>query len=380
MAVAPEEVLKTLMKMRAADPDYNRGEVLGSMTVKPLECLVKAYEIFVDTNINDPTLFAMAYRLERESIEWLSRLFHGGGHGLLTYGGTESNLTALYVLREVTGGEVVVAPTTVHISVKKACKTLKLKLIEVPVNEDHELNVRAFCEAIERHRRRLAGAVLTVGTTDLGLIEPVEMVVRACGDDYPIHVDAAYGGIMAQVLREENPRIPTFDFSLPNVYSLAVDLHKLVAPSPCGALLLRDKALEDLLRFEAPYMPAGFQRSLLGTRCGGIAAVAWASIKLFGLDGFKQLAQDLLRRAKYLSKRLREVGLEVLREPELPIVAFKVPSRDNVLKRLWELRLFVYPSSIPDALRVVVGPHVSFKALDNLVDALTKILTELRGL
>ena len=127
MGLDVENIIRVLYELRSKDPSYD--EILGAMITKPPDYLVKAYEVFIDTNINDPWLFKTAYSLGREAVDWFSRLFHGKGPGVLTYGGSESNLTALYILREVRRGRYVVAPKTAHISIKKACRVLGLQLI-----------------------------------------------------------------------------------------------------------------------------------------------------------------------------------------------------------------------------------------------------------
>jgi tyrosine decarboxylase/aspartate 1-decarboxylase len=371
-------IVEVLRKLRGRDPSYSRGEVLGSMTVEPPDYLLEAFKVFANTNLNDPELFRVARSLEEESVRWLSELLYGRGYGFLTYGGTESNITALYILRELTGGDVVVAPRSAHYSIRKACRILRLSLVEVGLREDYYPDLDAMCEAIRRYRGRLAGVVLTAGTTELGVVEPVDELAERCGGvDYAVHVDAAYGGLLAQVLRESGLRLPVFDFRVETVYTVSVDLHKLVAPVPCGALLLRSRELEDIVTFEAPYMPSGRQRTLLGTRSGGVAAVAWAVSRTLGTDGLRSLALDLVTRARYLSRRLREVGVEVVREPELPLVAFRVPDRDRVRRFLWSRGLYVYPLSIPGALRVVVGPHVTYEVIDRLVNTLEEALKTL---
>lgn len=372
-------VIEVLRKLRSEDPSYSKGEVLGSMTIDPPEYLLEAFKVFANTNLNDPKLFQVARSLEEESVRWLSKLLYGEGYGFLTYGGTESNITALYVLRELTGGDVVVAPRSAHYSIRKACKILRLSLVEVGLREDYYPDLDSMCEAIRRYRDRLAGVVLTAGTTELGVVEPVDELAERCRDvEYAVHVDAAYGGLLAQVLRESGLKLPIFDFRVEVVYTVSVDLHKLVAPVPCGALLLRSRELEELVTFEAPYMPSGKQRTLLGTRSGGVAAVAWAVSQALGVEGLRKLARDLVARARYLSRRLREVGAEVVREPELPLVAFKVPDRDRVMRFLWSRRLYVYPLSIPGALRVVVGPHVTYEVIDHLVSTLEEALKNSR--
>lgn len=372
-----EELLEFLRRLRSEDPSYVGGEVLGSMSTEPPKYLLEAYNIFVNTNLNDPVLFRNTYRLELECVEWLSKLMYGSGYGLLTYGGTESNLTALYILREFSGGDTVIAPKTVHVSIRKACKVLKLNFVEVGVGEDYIPDVDELCNTIRRYEGRIACVVMTAGTTDLGIVEPVDKLVSTCGDaDYVVHVDAAYGGLITQFISDLDPNIPVYDFRLSKVYTITVDLHKVFTPIPCSALLLRSKELEDFITFEAPYMPLGKQRSLLGTRTGGIAATAWLAIKSLGYEGFKQLVHDLVRRADYLSSRLADLGVEVLRRHKLPIVAFRVGNARDVMRRLWDLRMYVYPTSIPNTLRVVVGPHITYEVIDRFVGVLANMLNK----
>ncbi len=368
-------MIESLRRLRSEDPSYSEGEVLGSMTVDPPEYLLEAFKIFANTNLNDPEMFRVTRSLEVESVRWLSKLFYGYGHGFLTYGGTESNITALYILRELTGGEIVIAPKSAHFSIRKACKILRLHLVEVGLGSDYYPDLSTMCELIKKYRDRLVAVVLTAGTTELGIVEPVDELVETCSDvDYVVHVDAAYGGLLAQVLRDGDVRYPVFDFRVDKVYTLSVDLHKLVAPAPCGAILLRSGELEELATFDAPYMPSGKQRTLLGTRSGGVAAVAWAVTQVLGVEGLKELARELRARALYLSRRLREIGVDVIREPELPIVTFKVPNRDRIIKALWSRKLYIYPTSIPGALRVVVGSHVTYEVADRLVNSLRELL------
>ena len=375
----PEDVLRVLKEFRDMEPSYVKGEVLGSMTTEPPWFAVEAFKMFINTNLNDTVLFRGTYSLERECIREISKLFSGSGYGFLTYGGTESNITALYVLRELRGGSVVVAPKTVHSSIRKACKILKLRLIEVEVGRDFNPLLKDMCGLIKRYGDEVVAVVMTAGTTDVGNIDPIAEFCEVCGDaEVPIHVDAAYGGLIAPFLRKHGYRIPKFDFSLRNVYSITVDLHKLITPIPASALLLRSRELEEIATFEAPYMPLGRQRTLLGTRTGGIAASAWAVLKVLGFEGIEKLALDLMERAKYLVKKLHELNLSVIKEPVLPLVAFEVPKRERVIEELWRRRLFVYPSAIPNVVRVVVGPHITYEHIDRFVSVLAQVINSVK--
>ncbi|MCD6428712.1 MAG: tyrosine decarboxylase MfnA [Desulfurococcales archaeon] len=375
----PEDVLRALKEFREMEPSYVRGEVLGSMTTEPPWFAVEAFKIFINTNLNDTELFSGTYSLERDCVRELSRLFGGVGFGFLTYGGTESNITALYILRELRGGSVVVAPKTAHSSIRKACRILRLKLIEVGVGEDFNPLLKDMCELVRRYGDEVTAVVMTAGTTDVGNVDPVDEFCDVCKDaEVPIHVDAAYGGLVAPFLRKHGYRIPQFDFSLRNVYTITVDLHKLIAPIPCSALLLRSRELEELATFESPYMPLGKQRTLLGTRTGGIAASAWAVLKVLGFEGIEKLALELMERTRYLVEKLRELNLSVVKEPVLPLVAFEVPRRERVIEELWRRRLFVYPSAIPNVVRVVVGSHITYEHINRFVGALSQVISSVK--
>ncbi len=232
-----------------------------------------------------------------------------------------------------------------------------------------------MCRVIRWYKDRIVAVVFTAGTTDLGIVEPVDKLVEMCGDTgVPIHVDAAYGGLLAIFLQKHRSGIPLFDFRLENVYTITVDTHKIVSPIPGSLLLVKNKELEELASFEAPYMPERKQRTLLGTRTGGVVAAIWSILEVEGFEGLEKLALDLMERAEYLVDKLGEHGFKVIRKPMLPLVAIKVPNRDRVVEELWRHRLYVYPSTIPDVIRVVIGRHITREHIDKLVKTLVKTI------
>ena len=372
----PRSVLEYLSRIRSLEPSYVRGEVLGSMTTEPVWYSVEAFKIFINTNINDPSLFTWTSWLERDVVKKISTLFNGRGYGLVTYGGTESNITALYALREVRRGDVVVAPKSVHVSIDKACKLMGLKLVKTSLLEDYTPDLDEICSIARKYGERVVAVVFTAGTTDLGIVEPVDKFVKQCSVDVPIHVDAAYGGLLAIFLRKHDSSIPRFDFSVENVYSITVDTHKIISPIPGSILLYRTSELEEATSFPAPYMPEGRQRTLLGTRTGGVVAAIWSILEVEGFDGLEKLALELMEKTMYLVKRLREEGFTLVKKPVLPLVAIRVENRDKVIKELWKQRLYVYPSTIPDAIRVVVGRHLTTRHIDVFVEKLKNIVRQ----
>lgn len=371
MAADALALLRHLAELRRLDPSYSKGEVLGSMITEPPQPVIEAFKVFADTNLNDPLLFSQAAALEREVVEYFSAYFRSpSSSGFITSGGSESNLTALYVLRELRKGKVVLVPSSAHVSVLKACKVLGLRPVIIELDGGYKPRLDAIEDALKRLREEVVALVMTVGTTDLGIVEPVDAASKIC-EDYgvPIHVDAAFGGVVAQALGVRT----VFDFRLRTVATLSVDLHKLLTPAPGGLLLFRERSLEDLVTFEAPYLPGGRQRGLLGTRTGGSAAAMWLSIRLYGADGFKGLARRLMEVTRHLAERLVEEGFELVVYPELPLVAVRVRDRERLLAELWKRRLFVSPSSVPDVVRIVVEPHVTKEHVERLVRSLREL-------
>ena len=368
------EILEYLKRLRDMEPSFSKGEIFSTMITKPHPIVVEAFKIFIDTNLNDPILFKQIHKLEGEVIEFFSKYFNSKTpSGFITTGGSESNITALYILRETTDKRKVIVPISAHVSIFKACKILGLK----PVTVDLDENYMPRIDEIERNLKQnqdIAAIVLTVGTTDLGLIEPVDEVSKICGEhNVPIHVDAAFGGIIAQTLIKLGYKLPRFDFTVESVATMTIDPHKLFAPIPGGIILFKNQELRKPLTFTAPYMPLGKQTTLLGTRTGGSAAAIWTAIKLLGEKGLRKLVLRLMELTSYLAKRLEEEGLTLIVKPQLPIIAVKVKNRERVLEELWKRKIYVSPSTIPEIIRIVIEPHITKQHIDKLIENLVKV-------
>ena len=61
--------------------------------------------------------------------------------------------------------------------------------------------------------------VAIAGTTELGLIDPIEEISKIAFDNnIYFHVDAAFGGFSIPFLKQRGYDLPTFDFSLSGSY------------------------------------------------------------------------------------------------------------------------------------------------------------------
>jgi L-2,4-diaminobutyrate decarboxylase len=206
--------------------------------------------------------------------------------GVMTSGGTQSNLMGLAVARDAaaarSGRDVaadglgpdagryrILCSELAHFSIARAAAVLGLGGRAVqPVAVDGQRRLRP--DELDRalHRMEAAGErplalVATAGTTDFGSIDPLPALAeRARERGLWLHVDAAWGGglLFSDRHRGLLAGIEAAD-------SVTVDFHKLLwQPAGCGAFLVRDRALlaplevTGIFRARAPPFRAGLAR------------------------------------------------------------------------------------------------------------------------
>ena len=362
------EVLRRLQEVYEKVPKHAKDDILGSMTTQPHPLALMAYQMFQNFNVNDEVLYSPLRELEEEAVRMMGE-FVGcrGCTGMITTGGTESNIAALYLAREH-GYRRVYAARTAHHSVAKAARILGLEYVQVG-DRGYRLDVDDL-----RRRCRSEGpgvVVVTVGTTGVGTIDPVEEASEAaseCGS--VVHVDAAYGGFVAPFAHPDR----RLGFENGAVTTLTMDPHKLgLAPLQAGGLLVRDEEWLRPLRFEANYLPAGSQLGLLGTRSAGPVAATWAMLSYLGRDGYRALAMELMRRLSLLEVEVGAAGLRLAAEPEVPIACIEVEDDRSSMKALWGRGIYVYTCGVARGVRVVIMPHVTEDKLRRLVSALREL-------
>src|SRR5688572_29267550 len=112
------QVRKALAQARSEDWSFEDGEILGSMCTEPHEVAAEAHAQFLNTNLGDPGHFPGTARLEREVLDDLLQLTRApsGAAGRFLTGGTEANVLAAFLAREVTGRREIVLPESGHFS------------------------------------------------------------------------------------------------------------------------------------------------------------------------------------------------------------------------------------------------------------------------
>jgi glutamate/tyrosine decarboxylase-like PLP-dependent enzyme len=178
----------------------------------------------------------------------------------------------------------VFAPATAHYSWSKGMKILGLgrdRLHLIP-GKAMRLDVDALEDALDgclRAREPVLMAVGVLGSTEFGTIDPLEALadlrdrMRARGLGVALHLDAAWGGYLASLFRDEagalrplaevsaefgafpRPEVHAAIAAIPRMDSVTVDPHKLgYLPYGSGAFLCRDHRAIDLLAEDADYV------------------------------------------------------------------------------------------------------------------------------
>ncbi len=283
-------------------------------------------------------------QLESNVIRWFCSIvgYPDAAAGFLSSGGSLANFTAVVTARrdrlpEDFLGGTIYASDQVHHSAVKAATLAGFPAASVrvlPSDGSFRLPPAALEEAVGRDRRagrRPFLVVASAGTTNTGAVDDLEAIARiARREDLWLHVDAAYGGFFALTERGRE-RLAGLDRS----DSVTLDPHKgLFLPYGTGCLLVRDRAtLRRAHHLRADYMPSlqedpdFFDFSELSPELsrGFRGLRVWLPFKLHGVEVFREALDEKLDLVEWATSELREIdGLELVAEPQLSIVAFRL--------------------------------------------------------
>ena len=343
--------------MRAEPQTFDR--VLSSMCTPPHPDAREAAERFLATNPGDPATYPAVAELEAEVVERLGTIASlSDAEGFVASGGTEANIQAVRAARERSGARSpnVVAPKTVHFSVRKAADVLGVELRTTPVDEAYRADPEAVVAATDAETALIVGVA---GTTEYGSVDPIPVLGEIATDaGAMLHVDAAWGGFALPFTDR------AWDFSVDAVDTLTIDPHKLGrAAIPAGGLLARDRSTVDALAVETPYLESSTQATLTGTRSGAGVASAAAALDALWPAGYRETYERQQALAEWLAAEFTDLGIDVV-EPSLPLVAADVgPGLFEALRRDgWRIS-----RTRAGELRVVCMPHVTKAVLEEFL-------------
>ncbi|MFS8104779.1 aminotransferase class V-fold PLP-dependent enzyme [Lentzea alba] len=269
--------------------------------------------------------------MEREVVASLASMFgYSSEHlGHLTSSGTIANLEALFVARSLHPSRGVAYSSEAHYTHARMCGVLGIEGFPVPVDGRGRMDLDAL-ESLLRDGK-VGTVVVTPGTTALGAIEPVHLVLDiARRYDTRVHVDAAYGGFFTLLAGTDLAPEPWE--AIGSCDSVVVDPHKHgLQPYGCGAVLFRDPSVGRFYLHDSPYTYFTSDELHLGeislecSRAGAAAAGLWLTLRLLPLtrDGLGEVLAAGRRAAVRWAGIIRESDeLELYQEPELDIVTY----------------------------------------------------------
>jgi sphinganine-1-phosphate aldolase len=372
-----DEILAQLDTLQAHDVDWKSGRAFTLAYYAGEDVLALATEAnarFLSTNALNVEAFPSLRTMQADVVAMVADLLHGGkdAAGFMTSGGTESILLAVKAARGrgrargITAPEMIL-PTTAHAAFEKAAQDFGVASIRVPVRDDFRADPVAMAARLTPH------TVLIVASAPQypqGVIDPIADIAQlAERAGINCHVDACMGGMTLPMLERLGYAIPPFDFRVPGVTSMSVDLHKYGYTAKGASVILhRTKELRRHQTFVTDNWLGGLYASsgILGTKSGGPIAAAWAVMNYLGEDGYLRLAKAAREATEALLRGLRAIpGLRVLGEPDATHAAFTFDAVDPfavgkaLMQRGWFVDQQKPPPSLHCTVNAVHGPVIA---------------------
>ena len=372
------KVLDLLGKKLDEDASFKSGRILGSMCSEPHEISKKIFSLTFQRNLGDQFVFPSISKIEHDAISTIGNMLsNDGAVGHIVSGGTEANITALWVARKLKEGhkKEVILSESAHFSFERASDILGLKLVKIPLTRDFTIDVSKVRESINKNTLAIVGVA---GSTGFGTVDPIQVLSDiSLKNDLYLHVDAAFGGFILPFLKELGLYNSQFDFAVPGVNSITIDPHKMgLAPIPAGCILFRESSLLSKISLTASYIGRGGQNftTMSCTRPSTSTVAVWAIMKTMGKSGYRSMVKRCMDNTLMLANDIRCLqGVKLMLEPTMNIVSFTCSQLSNKIlfekleRKGWVLSIF------PTHLRVVIMPHVKKKHLKAFVSDLSEV-------
>jgi tyrosine decarboxylase/aspartate 1-decarboxylase len=372
-----QKIFKELTTLQQRDFTFSSGRILGSMCTVPHPIAREVYQQFLETNLGDPELCPGTKEIEKRYIAFISKLLHApaSSAGQIVSGGTEGNITAMWIAKQLSGKKEILLPTSAHFSFQKIASLMDMRLTEVPVTKEYVMDINALKKKI---RKTPAAVVGLAGSTELGTIDPLPEISDLCSEEHVFfHVDAAFGGFVIPFLKTLHYKVPAFDFSLKGVSSVSIDSHKMgYAAIPLGTIVIRRKQWLSTISVDSPYISSEKQTGILGTRSGAPVAAAYAIAQYLGFAGYTQMVRSCMDVTRYAQKRIEEIGLNLVVSPTMNVLGVKLKRPGVIVKKLSERGWRVNKVERLSCIRIVMMPQITKQIIDEFIPVLKKTCDE----
>ncbi|CAB4877526.1 unannotated protein [freshwater metagenome] len=381
-----DEIFAALGELKANDVRWRDGRAFTLTYNAGDEILAvaeEAYRAFSTENALNTDAFPSLRTIQAEVVNVVTDWLQGGpdAAGFMTSGGTESILLAVKGSRERGRKERgisspnVVLPTSAHAAFEKACYYFGLESRRVAVGDDWRADPTAMAAAVDND------TVLIVASAPQypqGVIDPIPAIAAIAADrDINCHVDGCMGGVTLTYLERLGHAIPPWNFSVPGVTSISVDLHKYgYTAKGASVIAYRNKKLRSYQTYLTDNWLGGLYGSsgIMGTKGGGSMAAAWAVMNFLGDDGYMRVTAAARRAAEELVAGIRARPVLQLRaEPDTTLVAFGASDPNAldvfaVADALWRRGWYVDRQGPPPSLHCTVNAVHDGKIPEFLAD------------
>jgi sphinganine-1-phosphate aldolase len=352
-----------------SDKRWQDGLVSGAVyhgEENHLKLLNKAYELFSVSNPLHGDLWPAVNKFEAEVIQMTANLMSSQDDnevcGSISSGGTESVFLATKAHRAwfrhkygIMQPEII-AGTTAHAAIDKACDILGIKLVHVPVDpKTLKMDLDAVRWSITANTIMIYSSAPNFPN---GVIDDIASLSKiALQNDVGLHVDCCLGGFVLPFAKKLRPDvIPDFNFDLPGVTSMSCDTHKYAyASKGTSVVLYRNKTIRHFQYFVYPDWSGGLYitPTLAGSRAGALSAAAWTSMIRLGHDGYMKNVDAILKTADEIKAGIKKIdGIKLLGDPVAMVVGFRgdglniLKVSDNMTKKGWSLNSLQHPASV----------------------------------
>ena len=280
-------------------------------------------------NVGDPVESACPFpntrRLEKSVIDLFGAymgLYPRDIWGFVTCGGTESNIQALSIARDLYPGAPLYYSEQSHYSISKAARLLRMETVVVPAcKATGVMNVTALGSLLPKSRSQPVIIVPTLGTTFHGGIDDINAIGDLLeGRPNYVHCDAAFFGGMLPFIEDVN-----MASVMGGVHSISISGHKFLGtPFPCS-IFMASASVFEFVKEMSTYVDVvgGTDYMMGGSRSGHAPIFLNHALKTVGRSALSEQVADCLSNAEHLVEKARKLGIHAYRANRLsPIVVF----------------------------------------------------------
>ena len=371
------QIEKRLEEFRVNDTPWREGRTWAYVydPGPEAEAVIKdAFTSYLGENGLDPTAFPSALQMENEVVAMAIDHLRGDENavGTFTSGGTESLILAVKAARDFARENRpdltrpnMILPETAHASFQKAGHYLGVEAKLVPVDPaTFRADPAAMREAIDDQTILLVGSAISYAH---GVVDPIREIGQIARErDLPFHVDGCMGGFLLRYFERIGAEIPEYDFRVPGVTSISMDLHKYAfAAKGASVVMYRDKRLRKYQTYACSNW-TGYtviNTTVQSTKSAGPVAASWAALHFIGDDGYLEIARqsksatDAIRRAIDAHPDLRLLG-----DPHMNLLCFTSDTvsvfhiADEMRERNWFVQPQLAYGSSPENIHLSINP------------------------